>query len=26
MRKVADPGQIFPVFHELFSRQRERAA
>jgi len=26
MRKVADPGQIFPVFHELFSKQREHAA
>ncbi|HUN49345.1 MAG TPA: YeaH/YhbH family protein [Stellaceae bacterium] len=26
MRKVADPSQIFPVFHELFSKQRERAA
>ena len=26
MRKVADPGQIFPVFHDLFSKQRERAA
>jgi uncharacterized protein len=26
MRKVADPGQIFPVFHELFSKQRDRAA
>ena len=26
MRKVADPGQIFPVFHDLFSKQRERVA
>jgi len=26
MRKVADSGQIFPVFHDLFSKQRERAA
>jgi len=26
MRKVADPGQIFPVFHDLFSKQRELAA
>jgi uncharacterized sporulation protein YeaH/YhbH (DUF444 family) len=26
MRRVADAGQIFPVFHELFSKQRERAA
>ncbi len=25
MRKVADATQIFPVFHELFSKQRERA-
>jgi uncharacterized sporulation protein YeaH/YhbH (DUF444 family) len=25
MRKVADPTQIFPVFHELFSKQREHA-
>ncbi len=25
MRKVADPAQIFPVFHELFAKQRERA-
>jgi uncharacterized sporulation protein YeaH/YhbH (DUF444 family) len=25
MRKVADPGQIFPVFHDLFARQKERA-
>ena len=26
MRKVADRSQIFPVFHELFSGGRERAA
>ena len=26
MRKVADPSQIFPVFHDLFSKNRERAA
>ena len=25
MRKVADPTQIFPVFHELFAKQREKA-
>jgi uncharacterized sporulation protein YeaH/YhbH (DUF444 family) len=25
MRKVADPTQIFPVFRELFSKQREHA-
>jgi uncharacterized protein len=25
MRKVADQTQIFPVFHELFAKQRERA-
>jgi len=25
MRKVADPTQIFPVFHELFAKQRENA-
>jgi uncharacterized sporulation protein YeaH/YhbH (DUF444 family) len=25
MRKVADPTQIFPVFHELFAKQRESA-
>lgn len=25
MRRVADPTQIFPVFHELFAKQRERA-
>jgi uncharacterized sporulation protein YeaH/YhbH (DUF444 family) len=25
MRKVADQTQIFPVFHELFSKQREHA-
>ncbi|HXP29686.1 MAG TPA: YeaH/YhbH family protein [Stellaceae bacterium] len=25
MRKVADPTQIFPVFHELFAKQREQA-
>jgi uncharacterized sporulation protein YeaH/YhbH (DUF444 family) len=25
MRKVADPTQIFPVFHELFAKQREHA-
>ncbi|HVM80257.1 MAG TPA: YeaH/YhbH family protein [Stellaceae bacterium] len=26
MRKVADPSQIFPVFHDLFAKNRERAA
>ncbi len=26
MRKVAERGQIFPVFHELFSRSPQRAA
>ncbi len=26
MRKVADPSQIFPVFRELFSRNREHVA
>jgi hypothetical protein len=26
MRRVAEPGQIFPVFHELFAKRRERAA
>ena len=25
MRRVADPTQIFPVFHELFAKHRERA-
>jgi len=25
MRKVADQTQIFPVFHELFAKQREMA-
>jgi uncharacterized protein len=26
MRRVSEPGQIFPVFHELFAKRRERAA
>jgi uncharacterized sporulation protein YeaH/YhbH (DUF444 family) len=26
MKRVADPSQIFPVFHELFSKDRARAA
>jgi uncharacterized protein len=25
MKRVADPSQIFPVFHELFSKERARA-
>jgi len=26
MRRAAEPSQIFPVFHELFAKRRERAA
>ncbi|HEX4111805.1 MAG TPA: YeaH/YhbH family protein [Stellaceae bacterium] len=26
MRRVAEPSQIFPVFHELFAKRRDRAA
>jgi uncharacterized protein len=26
MRRVAEPSQIFPVFHELFAKRKERAA
>jgi uncharacterized sporulation protein YeaH/YhbH (DUF444 family) len=25
MRKVADPSQIYPVFHDLFAKDREHA-
>jgi uncharacterized protein len=26
LRRVAEPSQIFPVFHELFARRKDRAA